>query len=44
MPKISSFVLQVKTFWVFEGMPMTNGDATAKNHENFTTVHHGLEL
>jgi hypothetical protein len=34
----------MKTFWVFEGMPMTNGDAIAKNHEYFTTFHHGLEL
>ena len=44
MPKISSLVFQVKTFWVFEWMPMTNGNAIAKNPEYFTTFHHGLEL
>jgi hypothetical protein len=44
MPKIFSLVLQVKAFRVFEWMPMTTGDAIAKNHDYFTTVHHGLEL
>jgi hypothetical protein len=44
MPRLYSLVLQVKTFRVFEWMSMTTRDAIAKNHEYFTTVHHGLEL
>jgi hypothetical protein len=44
MPKISSLVLQVKTFWAFEWMHMANVDPIAESHEYFTTFHHGLGL
>ena len=44
MPKMSSLVVQVKTFWAFEWMAMCNMDAVAKKHDFFTTFQHGFGL